>query len=71
MSREEHVMASVMENCAFKACALGAGTGVLFGLFTVSVDPSYAISKTRPNRLSWCSTRPRTEVAVARRSLRE
>ncbi|KAL3099243.1 hypothetical protein niasHT_030383 [Heterodera trifolii] len=48
MSREEHVMASVMENCAFKsvvACALGAGIGVLFGLFTVSVDPSYAISK--------------------------
>ncbi|KAL3098729.1 hypothetical protein niasHT_024483 [Heterodera trifolii] len=67
MSREESVMASVMENCAFKsvvACALGAGIGVLFGLFTVSVDPSYAISKdpTKPLSLRETWTEMKTRV---------
>lgn len=48
MTREEKIMANVMESCLFKstlACVLGAGLGVAFGLFTASVDPSLSISK--------------------------
>uniref|UniRef100_A0A914H7C4 Mitochondrial import inner membrane translocase subunit TIM22 n=1 Tax=Globodera rostochiensis TaxID=31243 RepID=A0A914H7C4_GLORO len=71
MSREERMMASVMENCAFKsvmACALGAGIGVLFGLFTVSVDPSYAISKDPTKPLSLRETWTETKSRVGRYS---
>jgi import inner membrane translocase subunit TIM22 len=43
MTREERLLAGLMENCAFKsvlAGAMGFGVGILFGLFTASVDPS-------------------------------
>jgi hypothetical protein len=41
-------MTTVMENCAFRsilAGVMGAGIGILFGLFTASVDPSYTVVK--------------------------
>lgn len=39
---EEKMVRAAMDSCAFKsglACVAGAGIGVLFGLFTASVDP--------------------------------
>jgi hypothetical protein len=48
MGQDERAMAALMENCAFKsvmAGVMGAGLGVVFGLFTASMDPSFAVSK--------------------------
>uniref|UniRef100_A0A915E2S0 Mitochondrial import inner membrane translocase subunit TIM22 n=1 Tax=Ditylenchus dipsaci TaxID=166011 RepID=A0A915E2S0_9BILA len=48
LSREEKIMHGVMENCLFKSVlsgVLGAGIGVLFGLFTAGVDPNVSINK--------------------------
>jgi len=48
MTKEERMMTSLMENCAFKsilAGIMGAGVGVLFGIFTGSVDPISSVNR--------------------------
>uniref|UniRef100_A0A915PA96 Mitochondrial import inner membrane translocase subunit TIM22 n=1 Tax=Meloidogyne floridensis TaxID=298350 RepID=A0A915PA96_9BILA len=48
MGPEERAMMTLMENCAAKAVitsVLGAAMGLAFGLFTASMDPSFAVSK--------------------------
>lgn len=43
---EELMMQRALESCAVKstiACVLGAGLGLVLGLFTASVDPSYTM----------------------------
>lgn len=42
------MMTSLMENCAIKsilAGIMGAGIGIIFGLFTASVDPNFTMIK--------------------------
>lgn len=42
MTKEELMLSKLMENCGFKstvAAIAGFGLGIVFGLFTASVDP--------------------------------
>ena len=66
MGQDERALAALMENCAFKsvmAGVMGAGLGVVFGLFTASMDPSFAVSKDPSKPLSlretWTEMRTR------------
>jgi len=66
---EEQILNRAMENCLFKALmagVMGAGIGVLFGLFTASVDPNYTVVKdpsVMPSlKVVWNETRARMKT---------
>lgn len=54
MSREELFMTTLTENCACKSIVsaiAGFGLGVVFGLFTASVDPQATMVGADPSKI--------------------